>query len=261
MACSSNSVVILAVSEQVTIQCLSAPGLPVSPISHQKLSPLRCSAHGTGHVPWQKTCFWFCAPQKPTTEERGRATQAVARNRILTVEWEGRRSQGMTVGTLAKGYPSLQCMLVPAWASTLNLFIFWNLKSITKWMGTPNLVGNDTSNYIQLLIKCTWILGRMDDGHLKFDLYQSSEIKSNFLSHLKVIPMVCTNCVRSFMLFFKSAQWSKIWELTRSTNLTNSSIRSRFPSLSVMRTLQPCPPPLFMEFSRSDCHWFLYWLL
>ena len=61
------------------------------------------------------------------------------------------------------------------------------------------------------------MLGRMDGGHLEFDLSRSSEVKSNFPPHLKILLMACTKYVRSSMLFSKSAQFSKIWELTRST--------------------------------------------
>ena len=43
----------------------------------------------------------------------------------------------------------------------------------------------------------------MDGSHLGFDLSQSSEVKSNFPPHLKLILIVCTNYVRSFMLLQK----------------------------------------------------------
>ena len=77
--------------------------------------------------------------------------------------------------------------------------------SYAPGMSTSNLVGNDTliKCFTTTKIKCTLILGKMDGGHLEFDLSWSSEVNFNFPPHLKLILMVCTNYVRSFMLFFK----------------------------------------------------------
>ena len=76
-------------------------------------------------------------------------------------------------------------------------------------------------------IKRTWILGRIDGGHLEFDLSRSSEVKSNFPPHLKLILMVCTNYAGSFMLFSKSAQFDSYSALLKpqkfnATNFTQN---------------------------------------
>ena len=96
-----NSVVILANSGPATIQCLNAPGLPVSPIAPPGPSPLHCFAHGTGQVPWQRTCFWFCAAQQSPIEERGGGNTGgcPATDCIRCIK--GGRSQGWTVGIFA----------------------------------------------------------------------------------------------------------------------------------------------------------------
>ena len=85
-------------------------------------------------------------------------------------------------------------------------------------MSTPNLVENDTLNVLQLQkLSALQYWARWVGGHLEFDLSWSSEVNFNFPPHLKIILMVCTNYVRSFMLFSKSAQFSQIRELIRST--------------------------------------------
>ena len=50
----------------------------------------------------------------------------------------------------------------------------------------------------------------MDGSNLGFDLSWSSEVKSNFPPHLELILKVCTNYVRTFMLFSESAQFCSL---------------------------------------------------
>ena len=91
-------------------------------------------------------------------------------------------------------------------------------------MSTPSLVENDTLNVLQLpKLSALQYWTRWVGGHLEFDLSWSSEVNFNFPPHLKIILMVCTNYVRSFMLFSKSAQFSQIRELIRSTTITEDS--------------------------------------
>ena len=77
-------------------------------------------------------------------------------------------------------------------------------------MGTPNLVGNDTSDVFSTTkIKRARLLGTLDGGHLGFDLdllVLRGQIQ--FPPTSEINPYVCTNYVRSFMLISKSARFS-----------------------------------------------------
>ena len=97
------------------------------------------------------------------------------------------------------------------WLNCMSLR-YDDLKSITKWMGIPKLVENDTLDvFLHCLVptlSAFWRQTRWSGGHSSFDLSRSSEVKSDFPPHLKIKLVACTNYVRNVMLLSKSAQSS-----------------------------------------------------
>ena len=118
----------------------------------------------------------------------------------------------------------------------MHFLEFWWSQKYHQMNGHPQFSWKlHLKSFSTAKIKCTWILCRMDGGHLVFDLSRSSEIKSIFPQLLKIIHMVRTNYVRSFMLFSKSAWFSSYPALLSEV----SSIFSRSGNVQVPLHIEP----------------------